>query len=83
MLLVSIDTLRADHVGCYGHGRPTTPALDRFAAERAARFAHAFGTPNWCEPGFAQCFHHRVNNCLLTFGDFPVCDYTGATPPAW
>lgn len=47
-----------------------------------SRFAHAFGTPNWCEPGFAQCFHPRVNTCLLTFGDFPVCDYTGATPPA-
>jgi anaerobic selenocysteine-containing dehydrogenase len=47
-----------------------------------SRFGHALGTPNWCEPGFAQCFHPRVNTCLLTFGDFPVCDYTGATPPA-
>ena len=47
-----------------------------------SRFGHALGTPNWCEPGFAQCFHPRVNTCLLTFGDFPVCDYTGETPPA-
>lgn len=47
-----------------------------------SRFAHALGTPNWCEPGFAQCFHPRVNTCLLTFGDFPVCDYPGETPPA-
>ena len=47
-----------------------------------SRFGHALGTPNWCEPGFAQCFHPRVNTCLLTFGDFPVCDYTGDTPPA-
>jgi anaerobic selenocysteine-containing dehydrogenase len=47
-----------------------------------SRFGHALGTPNWCEPGFAQCFHPRVNTCLLTFGDFPVCDYTGTTPPA-
>ncbi len=46
-----------------------------------SRFGHALGTPNWCEPGFAQCFHPRVNTCLLTFGDFPVCDYTGETPP--
>ena len=46
-----------------------------------SRFAHALGTPNWCEPGFAQCFHPRVNTCMLTFGDFPVCDYTGGTPP--
>ncbi|HEY5566937.1 MAG TPA: molybdopterin-dependent oxidoreductase [Gammaproteobacteria bacterium] len=47
-----------------------------------SRFGNAFGTPNWCEPGFAQCFHPRVNTCILTFGDLPVCDYTGDTPPA-
>ncbi len=47
-----------------------------------SRFAHALGTPNWCEPGFAQCFHPRVNTCNLTFGDFPVSDFTGGTPPA-
>jgi anaerobic selenocysteine-containing dehydrogenase len=47
-----------------------------------SRFGHALGTPNWCEPGFAQCFHPRVNTSILTFGDFPVCDYTGEVPPA-
>ena len=47
-----------------------------------SRFGHALGTPNWCEPGFAQCFHPRVNTCIQTFGDFPVSDYTGGTPPA-
>jgi anaerobic selenocysteine-containing dehydrogenase len=46
-----------------------------------SRFGHAFGTPNWCEPGFAQCFHPRVNTTILTFGDLPVCDYTGGSPP--
>ncbi len=45
-----------------------------------SRFGHALGTPNWCEPGFAQCFHPRINASLLTFGDFPVCDFTGNTP---
>ena len=47
-----------------------------------SRFGHALGTPNWCEPGFAQCFHPRVNTCILTFGEFPVSDFTGGTPPA-
>lgn len=46
-----------------------------------SRFAHALGSPNWCEPGFAQCFHPRVNTSILTFGDFPVSDFTGGTPP--
>ena len=47
-----------------------------------SRFGHALGTPNWCEPGFAQCFHPRVNTCIQTFGDFPVSDFTGGTAPA-
>ena len=46
-----------------------------------SRFGHALGTPNWCESGFAQCFHPRVNTCILTFGDFPVSDYTGDVSP--
>jgi anaerobic selenocysteine-containing dehydrogenase len=46
-----------------------------------SRFGHALGTPNWCEPGFAQCFHPRVNTCILTFGDYPVCDFTGGVAP--
>lgn len=29
-LLLSIDCLRADHVGCYGYDRPTTPNIDDF-----------------------------------------------------
>lgn len=32
LLLVTIDTLRADHLGCYGYGRPTSPAIDALAA---------------------------------------------------
>lgn len=40
IILITIDALRADHVGAYGHGRPTTPAIDAFAAT-ATRFAWA------------------------------------------
>src|SRR5262249_51517991 len=32
VLLISLDTTRADHLGCYGYTRPTTPNLDRLAA---------------------------------------------------
>lgn len=32
VLLVTIDSLRADHVGCYGYDRPTTPVIDDLAA---------------------------------------------------
>lgn len=32
-VLISIDSVRADHVGCYGYSRPTTPNLDKLASE--------------------------------------------------
>jgi choline-sulfatase len=40
LLLVTLDTVRADHVGCYGYALAETPALDRLARE-GVRFAHA------------------------------------------
>jgi hypothetical protein len=39
--LITIDTLRADHVGCYGYKQVETPALDALAAE-GVRFTQAF-----------------------------------------
>src|SRR5437867_3740937 len=35
LLLVTVDTLRADRLGCYGHQEPLTPHLDRVATEGA------------------------------------------------
>lgn len=46
------------------------------------RFAHAIGTPNWCEPGLAQCFIPRIHASFMTYGGFPVCDYYGDVNPA-
>jgi arylsulfatase A-like enzyme len=44
VLLISIDTLRADHVGAYGYELDTTPTIDALAA-RGVRFADT--TPVW------------------------------------
>jgi arylsulfatase len=44
ILLITIDTLRADHLGCYGYSpyeEPVTPEIDRFA-EEGARFTSCF-----------------------------------------
>jgi len=41
VLLISIDTLRADHLGCYGYSRATSPAIDALAA-RGVLFEQAY-----------------------------------------
>jgi len=33
VILISIDTLRADHLGCYGYGKATSPSIDSFSRE--------------------------------------------------
>ncbi|MGA1795669.1 MAG: sulfatase, partial [bacterium] len=35
LLIITIDTLRADHLGCYGYSRVKTPVIDRLASEGA------------------------------------------------
>lgn len=49
ILLVSIDTLRADHLSAWGYERPTSPFLDRLAAE-GQRYAHARSPSPWTLP---------------------------------
>ena len=46
------------------------------------RFVNALGSPNWIEPGAAQCLFPRINTCLVTYGDFVVSDYYSGTKPA-
>jgi arylsulfatase A-like enzyme len=41
VIILSIDCLRADHLGCYGYGKPTSPNIDRFAGE-ALVFENAY-----------------------------------------
>jgi arylsulfatase A-like enzyme len=53
LVLVLIDTLRADHVGAYGYERPTTPRLDAVAAE-GALFERAYSVSNWTRPTIAS-----------------------------
>jgi arylsulfatase A-like enzyme/Tfp pilus assembly protein PilF len=53
VVLISIDTLRADHVGAYGATRAHTPTLDGLAA-RGVRFAHAFSPAPLTLPSHAS-----------------------------
>ncbi len=35
VVIITIDTLRSDRLGCYGYRRPTSPRIDRFAKDGA------------------------------------------------
>ncbi len=66
VILISVDTLRADHVGCYGYGKDTTPHADALAAD-GALFSDAYAASSWTLPSHVSlltalsCFHHGVN----------------------
>jgi len=55
VLIVVVDTLRADHLSCAGYERDTTPNLDRFAAE-GLRFTHAQSPRAKTTPAVASIF---------------------------
>jgi len=55
VILISIDSLRADHLGCYGYARPTSPSIDRLAAE-GALFEHVMSSTSWTLPAHAAMF---------------------------
>ena len=46
VVLVLLDTVRADRLGCYGHERPTSPHLDALAAQ-GVRFEQAISSAPW------------------------------------
>jgi arylsulfatase A-like enzyme len=53
IILISIDTLRADHLGCYGSRRPTSPNVDRMARE-GILWRDFFASSCWTLPSHAS-----------------------------
>jgi arylsulfatase A-like enzyme len=58
VLWVVLDALRADRLGCYGYGRPTSPNLDRFAGE-AVRFTQCISPHIPTHPAHTTMFSGR------------------------
>lgn len=59
VLLVTIDTLRADRVGAYGHAAARTPVLDALAAE-GVLFENAVTASVWTGPSHATILSGRL-----------------------
>jgi len=72
LVLITIDTLRADHVGAYGYHRPTTPTLDAIAAEGAL-----------FEAGWAHAPSTRYSIPALLTGRLPLDVFYDTSHPGW
>ncbi len=55
VLFITIDVLRADHLGCYGYPRETSPAIDAFA-EKSVLFENCISQSTSTVPSHASIF---------------------------
>jgi arylsulfatase A-like enzyme len=73
VVLIVVDTLRADHLGAYGYGRDTSPAIDALA-RRSTLFENAWAAAPWTLPSVMSITTgrypsgHRVENDGLRLG---------------
>ena len=69
VLLITLDTVRADHLSLYGYGRPTSPVLERLARS-GIRFDEARAAAPWTLPSHATMFtgrwHHELSVDWMT-----------------
>lgn len=67
IVVISLDTVRADHLSLYGHRRPTSPHLDAWAGQRATVFENTVASAPWTLPSHVamlsgiDAVHHGVN----------------------
>ncbi len=58
VLLIVVDTLRAEHLSCYGYERATSPHIDQLA-NSGARFSSATSQSSWTAPSMVSMFTGR------------------------
>jgi arylsulfatase A-like enzyme len=78
IILLSIDTLRADHLGTYGYTRDTSPFFDRLAAE-GTLFEQAWSPTSWTLPSHTTMLsgqrpetHGAIEDHLRIAADVPL-----------
>ena len=59
ILYIDIDSLRADHLGCYGYHRHTSPNIDALA-EQGVRFENVYASDAPCLPSRTALWSGRT-----------------------
>lgn len=69
VVYLDVDSLRPDHLGCYGYGRATSPHIDRLAAQ-GVRFTRCYASDSPCMPSRAALFSGSfgIRNGVVTHG---------------
>ena len=81
IVLISLDTLRADSLSCFGYHRVTSPWMDEFFRDRGVIFSHIEAPSTWTLPSHVGLFlsqfasRHGVNT---SFQAIPAKDMTFA-----
>jgi arylsulfatase A-like enzyme len=87
VILITLDTVRADHLGCYGYRLPTSPALDQFASA-ATLYMQAKATAPWTLPSHASLFtgqypfEHAAHTNWVDTSDSDLTDNVRPLGPA-
>ena len=77
IVLVVLDTLRADHLSCYGYPRETSPHLDALCAESTV-YETVYSASSWTLPSHASLFtglhpiRHGTHNENRSLGEGPT-----------
>jgi arylsulfatase A-like enzyme len=83
IVLIIIDTLRADHLSCYGYPRETTPTIDALSLQ-SVKYNHAYATAPWTLPSITSLMtgmypvgHGADRLNAADYGDNPALAITG------
>ncbi len=83
VLLIAIDTLRADRMSCYGYRRKTTPQIDRYLAEEGVVFEEVIAPGIPTHPAYTTIFTglHPLRHKIVCHGGGVIPDYGVKTMP--
>jgi len=68
LIFISIDTLRRDHLSCYGYRKNTTPNIDKMLANKGVVFLEHFAPSNCTLPGYTTMFTglHPISHDIIS-----------------
>jgi len=81
IILILIDTLRADHVGCYGYDRPVTPRIDALSRS-SLLYTHVYAPSSWTKTSVASLMtgvYPYRHNVFYEYGDYSMLPESSTT----